>query len=60
MKNEIQKIITDINEGARGCGYKGIDPYDALNSPLCGIMSLWTRWGRIALTQFGRRCPINF
>ncbi len=40
--------------------YAGYDPYDMLNSPLAGVLSLGTRWGRIALTQFGRRCPINF
>lgn len=40
--------------------YAGIDPYDQLNSPLAGVLSLGTRFGRIALTQFGRRSPINF
>jgi len=40
--------------------YAGFDPYDLLNSPLSGALSLGIRLGRIALTQFGRRSPINF
>jgi rhamnogalacturonyl hydrolase YesR len=31
-----------------------------LNSPFAGLLSLGSRFGRIALTQFGRRCPVNF
>ncbi len=40
--------------------YAGFDPYDTLNSPLAGLLSLGTRFGRIVLTQFGRRSPVNF
>lgn len=40
--------------------YAGYDPYDTLNSPLAGVLSLGSRFGRIALTQFGRRSPVNF
>ena len=39
--------------------FSGHDPYDALNSPLAPVLTAGTKWGRIALTQFLRRCPIN-
>ncbi|MDD3886238.1 MAG: hypothetical protein PHI35_05165 [Victivallaceae bacterium] len=40
--------------------FRGFDPYDALNSPLAGGLSLGSRFGRIALTQLLRRSPVNF
>jgi hypothetical protein len=39
--------------------FAGWDPYDGLNSPLVKLLSLGTIYGRIAWTQFFRRCPIN-
>lgn len=54
-----EAILRRLGEYADVRGYAGYDPYDTLNSPLSGVLSLGTRWGRIALTQFGRRCPIN-
>lgn len=56
-RQDITARLWDYAEKHRFSGY---DPYDALNSPLAGLLSLGTRWGRIALTQFGRRCPVNF
>ena len=49
--------LADYAEARR---YAGFDPYDHLNSPLTGVLSLGTRFGRIALTQLGRRSPVNF
>ncbi len=40
--------------------FSGYDPYDALNSPLAGVLTAGTKWGRIALTQLLRRSPVNF
>ena len=57
--NQIGDIAAGLAEYARKNEYKGYDPYDTLNSPLAGFLSLGTRFGRIALTQFGRRSPIN-
>lgn len=53
-------ICQKLAEYAQTHHYAGIDPYDMLNSPLANVLSLGTRMGRIALTQLGRRCPINF
>ena len=39
--------------------HRGYDPYDALNSPLIRALTLGTKWGRIAWTQFFRHCPVN-
>ena len=52
-------IAQKLGDYALNCNYAGYDPYDMLNSPLSGILSLGTRWGRIAMTQFGRRSPVN-
>ena len=58
--DQIKKIIDKLSEWCLTKGFAGYDPYDALNSPLAGIISFGTRSGRIALTQFGRRSPINY
>ena len=39
--------------------YAGYDPYDALNSPLVRMLTFGHKYGRIAWTQFLRRCPLN-
>ena len=39
--------------------YAGYDPYDALNSPVIGLVGRRSKWVRIACTQFLRRCPVN-
>ncbi len=39
--------------------FAGHDPYDALNSPVLRALSFGTKYGRIAWTQFMRRCPLN-
>ena len=39
--------------------FAGYDPYDALTSPLVRGLTLGTKAGRLAWTQFLRRCPLN-
>lgn len=39
--------------------FAGWDPYDAQNSPLMPVLSLGTKYGRIAWTQLVRRSPVN-
>ena len=39
--------------------FAGYDPYDALNSPIIAVLSLGTKWGRIAAIQGMKRCPFN-
>ncbi|MEM1084361.1 MAG: hypothetical protein AAGI48_09570 [Verrucomicrobiota bacterium] len=39
--------------------FAGWDPYDALNSPFMPVLSLGTKYGRIAWTQLLRRLPLN-
>lgn len=45
---------------AQDRNFEGIDPYDALQSPFAPLLSMGTRYGRIFLTQFFRRSPVNF
>lgn len=40
-------------------GWRGADPYDALNSPFSPVLTLGTRFGRQVLTQAVKRSPIN-
>jgi len=51
--------IQKLQHFAEARDYMGYDPYDALNSPLARFLSFRTKYGRIALTQFFRRFPIN-
>ena len=58
-KIDIKATGIRLGEYAREKQYKGIDPYDMLNSPLANLLSFGSKMGRIALTQFGRRSPLN-
>ncbi len=60
MNPELLTVLTRLGDYAEKRGYAGYDPYDMLNSPLAPLLSLGTRYGRIGLTQLGRRSPINF
>jgi len=59
MSHNLELIISRLGDYAVARHYAGYDPYDSLNSPLAGLLTLGTRWGRIALTQLGRRSPVN-
>ncbi len=39
--------------------WRGHDPYDALNSPFAGVLTLGTPLGRRMLTQAVKRSPVN-
>lgn len=56
---QLQHVAERLMQWAQTRRFEGIDPYDALNSPLAPLISLGTRYGRIALTQLLRRSPIN-
>lgn len=60
MPYDLSQVISRLSDWCESKNFAGYDPYDALNSPLAPILSLGWRWGRIALTQFGRRSPVNY
>jgi hypothetical protein len=39
--------------------FAGYDPYDALNSPLLRMLSLGSKFGRMAAIQAVKRCPVD-
>lgn len=55
VSSEIDSLVRFISS----CDYAGYDPYDALNSPIVRLLTLGTKSGRIAWTQFLRRFPLN-
>lgn len=55
MKHHLEKLEDYLRRNS----FSGYDPYDALNSPLAGILSFGTKYGRIAMTQAMRRLPFN-
>ena len=60
MSLQIKARLTQLENFARVRDYAGYDPYDALNSPILRILSMGTKWGRVACTQALKRCPVNF
>lgn len=54
-----EATLTQLREYIERRDYAGYDPFDALNSSLLRALSFNTKYGRIAWTQFIRRCPIN-
>ena len=59
MEADVRGIALKLLNWAASRRFKGYDPYDALNSPFAGVLTLGTKYGRIALTQFLRRSPVN-
>ncbi|MGI5832310.1 MAG: hypothetical protein ACOX6D_07230 [Thermoguttaceae bacterium] len=59
-EKSLKSIIAKLSDWCQERRFAGYDPYDALNSPIAWLLSLGTRPGRIAITQFGRRSPINY
>ncbi|MDA0989289.1 MAG: delta-aminolevulinic acid dehydratase [Verrucomicrobia bacterium] len=51
--------LKTLRGNVEACDYRGYDPYDALNSSVIRLLTLGTKAGRIAWTQFMRRFPIN-
>jgi hypothetical protein len=53
------QLLNKLLDYCRSENWKGYDPYDALNSPLCRLMPN-SKYLRIAWTQLVKRSPINF
>jgi len=56
---ETGTCLERLRQFVEGRDYAGYKPYAALNSPFLRLLSLGTKWGRMAWTQFFRRCPLN-
>lgn len=73
MSSCTNRQVLDPNETSQGAAeafnrlrewieerrYAGYDPYDALNSPIARLASLHCKWGRVAVIQALKRCPVN-
>lgn len=53
--SKLQRLISWVEAE----GFKGYDPYDALNSPILRRLSLGKKYPRIAFTQVLKRLPVN-
>jgi rhamnogalacturonyl hydrolase YesR len=51
--------LRKLREYAENEGFKGYDPYDALNSPILNTLSMGSKLFRIIFTQTLKRFPIN-
>jgi hypothetical protein len=58
MEKEITAALGRLLEYIDRNGWKGYDPYDALNSPF--LLKLPNKWLRVAPTVFFRISPVNF
>ncbi len=52
--------LTVLRRWVEARDFAGYDPYDALNSPVLRTLSLGCKWGRLAVIQAMKRCPVNF
>ncbi|MDO5308186.1 MAG: hypothetical protein Q4G03_01615 [Planctomycetia bacterium] len=59
QEDQLLTMIERLDAWLLAHDFAGVDPYDALNSPLAPILTLNSKVGRIALTQILRRAPIN-
>jgi len=59
FKRKIQGSLDRLEKYLDSTGFKGYDPYDALNSKILRIFSFRNKWLRIAYTQGLKRSPIN-
>jgi hypothetical protein len=53
------EALNSLRCWAEARDFAGYDPYDALNSSILRIFSLGSKWGRLAVIQGMKRCPIN-
>ena len=51
--------LTRLQAYIEAAGFKGYDPYDALNSPILSGLSLDNKFFRIAFIQILKRLPVN-
>ena len=55
----VHKYIDEMRSYIEAEDFAGYDPYDALNSPVLDFIGSGSKWLRIGLTQFLKRCPVN-
>ena len=55
----VSKRLDDLRVYIESEGFKGYDPYDALNSPLLKVLSRSWRWARIACIQGFKGLHLN-
>jgi hypothetical protein len=51
--------LTVLRRWVEARDFAGYDPYDALSSSILRILSLGSKWGRVAVIQGMKRCPVN-
>lgn len=56
---EIDACVDALRRYIEASGYRGYDPYDALNSVLLKTLTRGSKWARVAMTQILRRAPVN-
>lgn len=56
---DVEQHLEALRSYIEAADYAGYDPYDALNSPLLGLLGKKSKWVRIAFTQGLRRLPVN-
>ena len=55
----VGQAIRELCNCVESADYAGYDPYDALNSTVLRLFSFNNKWGRIAVTQTLKKCPLN-
>lgn len=56
---DITPVLSKLRAYVEQRDFAGVDPYDALNSPIVRVLSGGSKYGRIAWTQALRRSPID-
>ncbi len=59
VSTRAQDALVALERYIRSEGYRGYDPYDALNSPILRALTRPHKYARIAATQALKRLPIN-
>lgn len=54
-----RRPVVRLQAYIEAAGFKGYDPYDALNSPILAGLSLGNKFLRIAFIQLLKRLPVN-
>lgn len=55
----LSSIFQQLEQHLSATDFKGIDPHDALNSPLVKALTFGDRRLGVAALQFFKRCPVN-
>jgi hypothetical protein len=56
---QINHILTQLQQYSDDCGYRGYNKHDGLNSPLLRLILGWGPWPRLIAIQGVMRFPIN-